>query len=342
MRSRTSWPTAASLAADTIVTLERSRSRPQVTVLMPLYRQERFVAEAVASVLTQQGIVCEVVLSDDASGDETLQRALDAVHAARGTHEHTVRVRRGSQRLGRWHVIHLIDSAKTDIVVQAHGDDRSMPDRMRRIHAAMVDTDAAFAASLAITIDEAGNPLSGRAPGGGDSPGDATQHASTSVRAVAFDEAVQRPDWAIGAVEAWSVRSQRGFRPLDARHAPLAHDRVVLMRAALLGRAVLLEAPLVERRIHAENWHERLVDDGSELRRKHGWAVGRAVIYDTVLRDIDDAEANRLCEPHVAAAARALAEAQLRSAVSVLRSSHGELLAQGYRLVWQPDDAGRD
>ncbi len=334
MRSRTSWPTAASLAADTFVTLARSRSRPQVTVLMPVFRQGRYVAEAVESVLAQQGIVCEIILSDDASGDETLQRAIDAVHAARGTHRHTVRVRRGSQRLRRWHVIRLIDEARTDVIVQAHGDDRSMPDRMKRLHAAMVEHDAAFVASLTVSIDASGERTAvDSATVSTDPP---------SVRSVPFDEAVQRPTWAIGAAEAWSARALQLFRPLDERNAPLAHDRIVLMRAALLERAVLIEAPLVERRVHPENWHDRLVDDGSALRRKHGWAVGRAVIYDTVLRDIDDAEKSGLCEPHIATAARALADDQLRSAVSVLRTSHGEMLAQGYRLVWQADEPESD
>lgn len=297
---------------------------------MPLFRQEGFVADAVASVLAQDGVVCDVIISDDASGDDTLQLALDAVHRASGDHPHRVRVRRGSRRLRRWHVIDLIDHAACDVVVQAHGDDIALPGRMRELYAAMVEHEADFAASLNRSIDEHGEAIV-----------DAVESAhpwSGAVRSVTFEEAVERPSWAIGAVEAWRVSALRRWRPLRAHHAPIAHDRIVLMRAALVGRAVLLEKELVERRLHGGNWRDRLVDDSSALRRKHGWALSRTIIYDTVLRDIDDAEREGLCTSHDAAAARALTVAQRDRAIGVLRTAHGELLALGEQLVWETDD----
>lgn len=297
---------------------------------MPLFRQERFVADAVVSVLAQDDVVCEVIISDDASGDETLQLALDAIHRASGSHPHRVRVRRGTRRLRRGHVIDLLDHAACDVVVQAHGDDIALPGRMRELHAAMVAHEADFAASLHRSIDEHGEVIVEEA--------EPVPSSSGTVRAVGFGEAVERPPWAIGAVEAWRVSSLRRWRPLSAHHAPLAHDRIVLMRAALRGRAVLLEKELVERRLHGGNWRDRLVDDSSELRRKHGWALSRTIIYDTVLRDIDDAEQQGLCPADDARAARALARAQRDRAIGVLRTSHGELLALGEQLAWEPDD----
>ena len=317
---------AADLAADALVVTDHPSAPPAITVLMPLFRQERFVAEAVESVLAQRGVVCDVIISDDDAEGRALQRALDTLQAAHGTHPHGVRVRRGAMRRRRWHVIDLIDHALTDIVVQAHGDDRSLPDRAARVHGIMTQTGAAFLATATTTIDESGGALDrGEPPPTGE------------LRTVPFAEALTRPAWAIGAAEAWRVSALQRFAPLDPPTAPLSHDRIVLMRAALLGAAYYLDEALVERREHTENWHNRLVVGDTWQTRKHGWALVRTMLYDRILRDIDDARRLRLCSARTAKQARMLADEHLREALAMMRSLHGGLVASGWNLMWRPE-----
>lgn len=51
-----------------------SRTRPDVTVIIPCYRGEAFIVDAVASVLAQTGGAVEVVVVDDASPDAAVAR----------------------------------------------------------------------------------------------------------------------------------------------------------------------------------------------------------------------------------------------------------------------------
>ena len=48
-------------------------SGPLVSVLMPIFQQERYVAEALRSVMAQTYQPLEIIISDDCSADRTLE-----------------------------------------------------------------------------------------------------------------------------------------------------------------------------------------------------------------------------------------------------------------------------
>lgn len=315
------------LPPDEPVELVRHASPPQLSVLMPLFRQEQFVVEAVESILAQEGVVADILISDDASGDGTLQLALDTIARHGDEHPHGVRVRRGSARLRRWHVIELMRLAAQRDIVQAHGDDVALPGRLRAIRDAFQEHDAAFVATGFRSIDAEGRPL----------VDEAGLVSGSGTRLVDVDEALGRPAWAIGAVEAWRRDAFTDFRTLKPSFAPLSHDRIVLLRAALLGRAVVLPEPFVHRRVHDANWHDSLVDSSSELRRKHGWAIGRLLVFGVFLDDIEAARAAGRIGEEAAAVAAGRVRSDRERAFADLRRAHGELLADGQRLVWTED-----
>lgn len=59
---------------DDAVTVVRGRSGTELSFLMPLYRREATVGPAVASVLVQRGVVAEVIISDDHSAADKMER----------------------------------------------------------------------------------------------------------------------------------------------------------------------------------------------------------------------------------------------------------------------------
>ena len=320
-------PPAAHLPADEVVDVVPARGAPQLTVLMPLFRQEAFVAEAVRSLLDQRDVVCEIIVSDDASGDRTLDVALDAVRRHRGRHPHAVRVRRGTRRLRRGHILALSAHARTPILVQAHGDDVSLPHRMRELQSALNDEAAIFAASPFTTIDETGSILEEAAQIG----------AGTTT--LDLEQALARPAWLIGAVQAWRPERLAVFPPLELEYAPLSHDRILPIRAALLGGARAIGEPLVKRRIHADNWGKKLVDTGDWRTQKHGWTLVRMMAIDVALSDVDSAEAVGALPAEVVDTARTAIMAVRAEHGADLRRQHAQLLARGRRLVWVDDEA---
>jgi cellulose synthase/poly-beta-1,6-N-acetylglucosamine synthase-like glycosyltransferase len=51
---------------DNFVTVHQGSEQPEISVVMPVYNCEEFVAEAITSVLKQEGVAVEILISDDA------------------------------------------------------------------------------------------------------------------------------------------------------------------------------------------------------------------------------------------------------------------------------------
>ncbi|MHB8096633.1 MAG: glycosyltransferase, partial [Erysipelotrichaceae bacterium] len=55
------------------------KSSPEISILMPIFEQPKYIKESVISVLNQMGVVAEVIISDDSSSDNTYDAALASV-----------------------------------------------------------------------------------------------------------------------------------------------------------------------------------------------------------------------------------------------------------------------
>jgi glycosyltransferase involved in cell wall biosynthesis len=106
-------------------------SKPGATVTLALFafNQERFIREAVASVLAQACDPIEIILSDDASTDATFRVMQEAAADYRGPHR--IVLNRNPVNLGLVaHVNKVFAMASGGIVVLAAGDDVSLPSRV--------------------------------------------------------------------------------------------------------------------------------------------------------------------------------------------------------------------
>ena len=108
------------------------RARPvQVSATLITYNQERFVEEALRSVLAQRYPV-DLVISDDASRDGTV-RVIRAVLEATSS-PHRIRLRQGLRNLGICRNQNAaISLTEGELVVMFEGDDTSVPDRVEKL-----------------------------------------------------------------------------------------------------------------------------------------------------------------------------------------------------------------
>jgi glycosyltransferase involved in cell wall biosynthesis len=306
------------------------RGEPQVSVLVPIFRQNEFLTEALSSVLNQSDVICEILVSDDCSGDGTAEIALDYLRSQRPG-PHRVLFRRGAERLRRDHIPVLSQLATTKIVAQAHGDDLSEPLRMATLVEIFRRTGAALVATAFTEIDENGDFL--REVGTQDDAGPVAAGEYTP----SFEEALASPWWGLGAVQAWRPARLAAFRLLETRFAPVAHDRILPIRAAILEQAVVSRSSLVRRRQHPHNWSRELVDSSSPDRRKHGWAVHRLLIADVVRHDLHRAQERDLISSEAGRLMEESLNDEFRRVLANLRTAHASLLNSGARMVWSDE-----
>lgn len=211
-----------------------SSPTPDITLILLAYNQQATVAQAAASCLAQSGEPIEILLSDDASSDDTGALLASAAASYRGPHQ--VRVNRNPHNLGIGaHLNRLVELARGELLVVAAGDDISLPDRVARVRAAWDATQR--------RADLIAHHLS-----------DLDEHGVVGKTIVVDDLAqwrsaeawVQRRPYVIGAGHAWTRRLFQRFGPLDAGVA--YEDQVLGFRAVASGGALTLPEPLVQYR----------------------------------------------------------------------------------------------
>lgn len=203
---------------------------PDCSLLVLTYNQAAFVADAIDAALAQTGVVAEIIVSDDASGDATFDIARDRLAGYGGPHR--VVLSRNDANMGVIaHTNKVVAMASTDILIPCYGDDIAFPTRAARI----VETFARHAPLLthshAVAIDETGMQV----PSG---YGKAAFFASTDPLAVATSRAHY-----LGASGAWHRALFDKYGPI---RSPLVYDDHILgFRAALEGRVRLIDEPLL-------------------------------------------------------------------------------------------------
>jgi len=311
------------------VTVHEASAAPTVTIVMPVYEQAPFVADAVRSVLDQREVVAEIILSDDGSTDMTFETALAAVDLRLAAHDvaHRIVVRRGDRPLRRGHVHTLVDRASCDIVVVAHGDDIARHDRAARLLAALDATGAAMAASRCDLIDAWGHVT--------DTAG---EHPDAMLT---LEEALDGQPWLIGATQAWRRSALSAFGPMTSATAPVGQDRVLAARAWWCGGIVAVGAPLLRRRLHDRSWNRSQVDATRPDASAFGLALMRACMVDAMLDDVARAESLGLATPQQAESARQLLTRRRAHAGQDMRGAYATLEADGLTPIWLDDTERR-
>lgn len=132
------------------------RQRPRVSLGLPIYNGEQYVAAALDSALSQTYSDFEIVISDNASTDRT--REICEEYAARDPRisYHRAEVNRGAA----WNFRHTFELSTGDYFKWLSHDDLMAPKYLERCVAALeANPQAVLAFPLTTVIDEDGAPL---------------------------------------------------------------------------------------------------------------------------------------------------------------------------------------
>lgn len=129
---------------------------PKVSVLMPAYNAEKYIAEAIESILSQTFKDFEFIIIDDASTDNTWK--LIKQHAKK---DKRIRAYRNEKNLNIAGTLNKgIKLAKSEIIARMDADDISLPARLSEQYKYLTDhKNVAVIGGDIILIDEDGNTL---------------------------------------------------------------------------------------------------------------------------------------------------------------------------------------
>ena len=265
---------------DSFVEISAGSGKPGISVLMPIYEQARFIAKSVSSIILQQNIVAEIIISDDGSQDGTYDHAHGEVVRliALGQIPHRILMRRGTVRLHADHLPLLIDSATCDVVTQAHGDDISHPNRLSIVTKLFADNPhtTMVASNFDVFRDD---EYSSKAWPSAPTPIPTCQYAVEAIVS-GFDRTL------IGCTQAWRRSAVAGFGRLDMSVATTSHDRILSFRAYLQGSVHQIQFELVRRRVHANAWSRRMVGKSS-TDAQFSWQLIRFNYHRKMLADLE-------------------------------------------------------
>jgi len=297
---------------------------PQVSVLLPTYRAA-YGEQALASLLAQQGVTVELLISDDASGDETPQRIRQQLQGYQGPHR--VLLRQGRKRLQLDHFALLAEAATSEVVIMAHDDDIALPQRAKRLLDLFMATGADVISSNSQIINANGRPAGLRIQG----------MATGFIPVEQIIAEVWLPP-SLGATLAWRPQVYADFPRLDSLYLPAGHDCLLPFRGALRNGFYYSEEGLLQRRQHAAQWSNRLVDAHSALTWHEARAARLLGICIAMHKDIAHLQA-RIPAPTSADQQRlahldALVTQSIVQQATTMFDQRGHLLRAGQQIMW--------
>jgi len=217
-----------------------------VTIALFAYNSEKYIAEAIEGVLSQDYTPLEVILSDDASTDATFSIIQQYVAQYVGPHKIIARKNEINQGLCQ-HINTVWSLVGGEWLVVAAGDDISVSDRVSQIMRHIEENpEIQLIASYAKIIDEAGNEL------GIDRIADRWYSVATSDAYVwdLDDRINNRAPLPHGATLAYSRALIDKFPPLPSN--AIFEDNIIGFRGELLGKCSMIRLPLISYRNHSE------------------------------------------------------------------------------------------
>jgi hypothetical protein len=302
---------------------------PEISVLMPIFQQSMFVRDSLRSILAQNDVVAEIIISDDASSDRTFAIAQEEVVSWLKQYgsNHRILMRQGCERLRRDHLPLLVEASSCDIVFQAHGDDTSHPERARvLLHAFASLPNARLLTSEFDTLDSA------------KSAGDKEWRkieSSFSVSRYTLDAIIRANDpFLIGCCEAWRKSAVSRFQRLDMMFSACSHDRILPFRAALTGDVGLVTAQLIDRRFHKLAWSHRSYGKHGTF----GGALAKVTAHSAMLKDLLRAKQIALINDSLFLELDERIKEHMQIALDEMLLAFGSQTRSGRQMVWIDDD----
>jgi glycosyltransferase involved in cell wall biosynthesis len=210
-------------------------STPALTVGVPVYNMGTYLEAAVESILSQSFWDLEVIISDNASTDDT-----ETIGRALASRDSRVIYRRNPRNIGLAGNFNLlVPLARGRLFKWAAADDELRPGYLERCVAAFAEApDIALAYSRSEFVDGDGNPLDIDDPGWQLTSDDPAERLRSAVLAGGFVNAV------LGVIRTDALRRTR----LLPRYA--GGDFRLMAELSVLGRFVEIPDVLYVRRIH--------------------------------------------------------------------------------------------
>jgi glycosyltransferase involved in cell wall biosynthesis len=118
---------------------ELTGKNPLITIALFAYNQEKYITQAVESVLGQTYSPLEIIISDDCSTDNTLIIINQVAAKYKGSAK--IIVNKNSTNMGTIHHVNkVVGMASSEFIVMAAGDDISTPNRTEILVNAWLDT----------------------------------------------------------------------------------------------------------------------------------------------------------------------------------------------------------
>ena len=204
------------------------KAEPGLSVLIPCFNCGAYVADAVASVISQEGFVGEILIYDDGSNDDGTRSVLDQLVRAIPAVKVLYSKRNAGAGVGR---ASLIAAARYPISAFIDADDVWCPGKLRRQLVAMEDPNVILCYTSYFICDERLKPLSLRSV-----PDQGSLRALLATNFVPTSTAMFRTDLA----------QKIAFPPLRRRQD---YALWILLMRANPGRACIgLQEPLVQYR----------------------------------------------------------------------------------------------
>lgn len=240
--------------------------RGRISVAVPLYNHERFVADAIDSIREQGALVSEIVVIDDGSTDGSA----DVMRRLAGRDE---RIRFCSQANQGAHATlnRAIAESGGEFIAILNSDDAFAPERLERLAAALdSDPGADLAASAVSFMDQHGRRVDNAWYESARQFQRETGDLGTAL--VNGNFLVSTSNFVIRRA---ALQHLGGFAALR-----YAHDLDFALRVLAMGRRIaIIEQPLLRYRVHPAN---TIAEDHRRVRAE--WAVAAAA-YLTVLWD---------------------------------------------------------
>ena len=262
-------------------------TRPLVTIGLPVYIGARFLAECLDSLRAQTYEHLDVVISDNASTDESL-----AICRRYAEVDPRIRVVAAAQNLGSaWNHNRVRGHARGEYFKWVGADDVVAPRFVEAcIDALEAQPDAVLAFPLSVIIDDRGQEI-----------GRTTGRLAVTERDTSARFAALLSPWTASHNPFYGVvrrSALEGVRPLGAF---LANDRCFLAELAIAGRFVQVEEFLMYRRTHAEHRvrtrlleQQLLIPTDNRPFRAREWIVLRENLRSIARAQVDAATKLRL------------------------------------------------
>lgn len=319
---------------DDFVVVHQGSELPEISVVMPVYNCEEFVADAVVSVLAQQDVVAEILISDDASTDNTFAVAYQAMVNYVSQHElkHTVLMRIGTARLIRDHLHLIARTASCDLVCQAHGDDLSHPLRCSILVKAFNQQDKNISMIFV-------NPLAINRYG---IPKESRDVSLSNIRVYPAKYAnviTAQSEILIGGNMAWRRSSFEVFPQLTTSYCTYGHDRVMAFRSFLLGGCYIIDAPLLQRRFHKNQLHKELISCEHDTVNLFNIQLIRLSMFSAMKNDLIFLNENNLIKKDKFDQLADDVDNILLQVAKFLTNISGNLVIGGYVNTWIKQDS---